>query len=307
MLNCEKNSTSEMIAMTLQTIAVLMPGDMGHAVGGALREHGHEVITCLAGRGEHTRELAGLAGLKDVDNLLAVVEQADLILSILPPAAAVEQAETVAGEMRSTGRKPVYVDCNAISPETAGKIAGIIEETGAAVIDAGIIGLAPGKGTGPRFYVSGPDTTAMLSLDGKGFSVISIGERMGEASALKMVYAGLTKGTWTLHTAVLLAAQKLGVLDTLLEEFEGSQAAALTAMRARVPFLPADSGRWVGEMEEIAATFSEASVTSGFHDGAADIFRLLAKTPFASETRQTMDKSRTLEEALQVYERYVDK
>jgi len=292
--------------MTLQTIAILMPGDMGHAVGGALREHDHEVITCLSGRGEHTRKLAGLAGLKDVGSLRAVVEQADLILSILPPAAATEQAESVAREMQSTGRKPVYVDCNAISPDTASKIAGGIEETGARFIDAGIIGLAPGKGAGPRFYVSGSDTAPMMSLDGRGFSVVAMGERVGEASSLKMVYAGLTKGTWTLHTAVLLAAQRLGVLGTLLEEFEGSQTAALNAMRARVPFLPADSGRWVGEMEEIAATFSEASVTSGFHDGAADIFRLLAKTPFANETRQTMDRSRTLEEAVKVFEGYLE-
>ena len=92
--------------------------------------------------------------------------------------------------------------------------------------------------------------------------------------------------------------------ETLFAEFENSQASTLAAMRARVPFLPADSARWVGEMEEIAATFSQAGVTSGFHDGAADIFRLLAKTPFAEETRQTMDKSRTLEEALEVFERF---
>ncbi|MGI9354845.1 MAG: DUF1932 domain-containing protein [Rhizobiaceae bacterium] len=293
--------------MTSQTIAVLMPGDMGHAVGRALRKHGHEVITCLKGRGEHTHKLAELAGLKYVASLRAIVEQTDLILSILPPAAAIEQAKAVAREMRATGCKPIYVDCNAISPHTANRVAEIIEEADALFIDAGIIGLAPGKGAGPRFYVSGPNTGPMMSLDGKGFSVIAMGERVGEASALKMVYAGLTKGTWTLHTAVLLAAQKLGVMDTLLEEFEGSQTAALAAMRARVPFLPADSSRWIGEMEEIAASFSEAGVTSGFHEGAAEIFHLLAKTPFAIETRQTMDRSRTLEEALQVFECYVDK
>jgi hypothetical protein len=122
-----------------------------------------------------------------------------------------------------------------------------------------------------------------------------------------MVYAGLTKGTWTLQTAVLLSAQRLGVLDPLLDEFGISQQGPLDAMRARVPFLPADSGRWIGEMEEIAATFASAGVTSGFHDGAADIFRLLAQTPFAAETRATLDTSRTLEEALAVYADHIDK
>lgn len=296
-----------MSSATLTTIAILMPGDMGHAVGNSLRLHGHEVITCLAGRGDHTLKLSDTAGLVDVGSLKAVVEQADLILSILPPASAIEQARQISHEMSAVGKFPTYVDCNAVSPETVRTIATIMEKVGAPFIDAGIIGLAPGHGSGPRFYVSGPDVTPMTELDGKGFSVIPMGETIGQASALKMVYAALTKGTWTLHTAVLLAAQKLGVADALIHEFEQSQRPALAAMRARVPFLPADSARWVGEMEEIASTFAAAGVSDSFHIGAADMFRLLAQTPFATETRQTMDKTRTLEEALSVYQEYTDK
>lgn len=291
--------------MTAHTIAILMPGDMGHAVGRVLREHGHDVVVALDGRGAHTRALAKDAGLRDVGSIASAVGAADLILSILPPAAALQQAEQVANAMQATGTNPVYVDCNAVSPETVKQVATVIETAGAAFIDAGIIGLAPGKGTGPRFYVSGPDVDAMLALDGKGFEVIEAGETIGAASALKMVYAGLTKGTWTLQTAVLLAAHRLGVIDPLLKEFEHSQGAALTAMRAKIPFLPADSSRWVGEMEEIAATFASAGVSPGFHDGAADIFRILAQTPFASETRADMDTSRTLEEALAVYADFI--
>jgi len=291
--------------MTIKTIAILMPGDMGHAVGRVLRDHDFEVVTALEGRGECTLALSRKAGLRDVGSVRNAVEAADLILSILPPAAAVTQAQQVAEAMNASGKMPVYVDCNAISPETAKRVAAVLEAAGASFIDAGIIGLAPGKGTGPRFYISGPNVDAMLALDGKGFQVIRSGENIGEASALKMVYAGLTKGTWTLQTAVLLAAQKLGVIDPLLEEFEFSQGGTLNAMRARVPFLPADSARWVGEMEEIAATFASAGVSSGFHDGAADIFRILAQTPFASETRANMDTTRTLEDALSAYEDYV--
>ena len=291
--------------MTTETIAILMPGDMGHAVGRALREHGHDVICALEGRGAATRKLAGEAGLRDVGGVAEAVAGADMILSILPPAAALTQAEAVAAAMTAGGRRPVYVDCNAISPETAKQVGDVITAAGAPFIDAGIIGLAPGKGGGTRFYVSGPDTAPMLALDGKGFRVIATGNAVGEASSLKMVYAGLTKGTWTLQTAVLLTAARLGVLDALLEEFGISQKAPLEAMRARVPFLPADSARWVGEMEEIAATFASAGVSPGFHDGAAEIFRLLAQTPYAEETRATLDTSRTLEEALATYVKYV--
>lgn len=290
--------------MTTQTIAILMPGDMGHAVGRVLLQHGHDVITCLLGRGEHTCSLSRQAGLREVDSLDDVVLQADMILSILPPAAAEEQANAVATAMRNTGKTPVYVDCNAISPQTAQRVARIVTDAGASFIDTGIIGLAPGRAgnsEGPRFYVSGDVLEPMLALDGHGIRVVKAGDHYGEASGLKMVYAGLTKGTWTLHTAILLAAKRLGVLDTLLEEFAFSQASALSAMRAQVPFIPADSNRWIGEMEEIASTLSDTGVTSGFHDGAAAIFRLLAETPLAQETRADMDRSRTLEQALEIY------
>ncbi len=289
--------------MQTNTIAILMPGDMGHAVGRRLRAAGHDVICALDGRGAHTHQLAAEGGLRDVGSLGAVVAEADMILSILPPAAAPGLADLVANQMRSLGRAPIYVDCNAIAPATTIGIGQVIARAGATFIDAGIIGMPPGraKGEGPRFYVSGPDTAPMTALDGKGFQVIPMGGEIGQGSAIKMTYAGLTKGTWTLHAAVLLAAKQMGVAEALLREFEGSQSEALGKMRATLPFIPADSARWVGEMEEISKAFSDAGVSPDFHEGAAEIFRLLARTPFAAETRADMDRSRTLEQALLVY------
>lgn len=284
--------------MTTDTIAVLMPGDMGHAVGKALADAGYDVVTCLSGRSERTRALAEAGGLRDLDSLDAVATEASLVLSILPPASAMGLARDMAAAMERSGARPVYVDCNAISPGTVRDIANVIEAVGAPFIDAGIIGTKPGIGPGPRFYVSGADTAPMQALDGKGFQVLGLGPEPGRASAIKMCYAGLTKGTWTLHTAVLLAAEAQGLTAELRAELEYSQGQALAQMEACVPRLPADSGRWIGEMEEIAKTFADAGVTPGFHEGAAEIFRLLSQTPFASETREIIDESRTLEETL---------
>ncbi|NQU59517.1 MAG: NAD(P)-dependent oxidoreductase [Rhodospirillales bacterium] len=289
--------------MTNDVIAVLMPGDMGHATGRVLAARGHQVITCLDGRSERTVALAGAAGLQDAGSLDAVVENASLILSILPPAAALGQAGDVAGAIGRTGgrtgKPPVYVDCNAVSPGTAKAIAGVIGAAGASFIDAGIIGTKPdGIGPGPRFYVSGADTSPMEALDGKGFQVKPLGPEPGRASAIKMCYAGLTKGTWTLQTSVMLAAEAQGLTAELLDEFEYSQGQALAQMEAMIPRIPVDSERWIGEMEEIAKTFSDAGVTPGFHEGAAAIFRVLAQTPYAAETRETMDQTRTLEETV---------
>lgn len=280
------------------TVAILMPGDMGHGVGEALIQRGHRVVSPLGGRSDHTRGLAARAGIEDVDTIDNAVAAADLILSILPPDRAVPQAAAVAEAMVRTGTTPAYADCNAISPDTMAEVAAALADTGAAVIDCGIVGLNPIKSPPTRFYVSGPDTTAIEAIACDALKVIPIGTEIGKGSALKMVYAAGTKGVWTLQTALLLTAARSGVLDALLGELEYSQSAQLAAMRSRIPVIPADSERWVPEMEEIARTFASVGVTDGFHKGAAEIFRVMAETPFASETRETLDHSRTMEQTL---------
>ena len=290
--------------MDNKTIAVISMGDMGHAVGRSLRESGHEVITCLAGRSAKTLEMAERAGVRDVESLNNLVDEAEILLSILPPSSALQLAQDTMKARKENGRQLIYVDCNAISPATAQEIATIIDSAGAKFIDSGIIGFAPGKDT-PRFYVSGEDTSAMQGLHGCGFTVIHCGETPGQASATKMCYAALTKGTFTLHTALLMAANSLGVYETVIEEFRFSQASVLQAMENRVPFISADSKRWIGEMEEIANTFRKAGVTGSFHDGAAAVLEVLAKTPFAQETRESLDHTRTLDQAIGEYVKHI--
>ena len=154
--------------MGLSTIAILSPGDMGHGVGKALREHGYDVITCLDGRSERTRELAEAGGFRDVPSLEETVGQADLIMSILVPAQAVGVARSVADAMRSTGVSRPFADCNAVSPQTARTMAAIINGAGGDYIDGGIIGGSPARGARPNIYISGPSAALMDELDGKG-------------------------------------------------------------------------------------------------------------------------------------------
>lgn len=291
--------------MSLPCIAIMAPGDMGHAVGRVLREHGHDVVTCLAGRSARTCGLAEMAGLRDVSDLDALVGEAAMVLSIVPPALAVQQAEDMAAAMKRTGASPVFVDCNAVSPQTMAEVARAVEGAGAPLIDCAIIGTGPTPTNVPRFYVTGADTAPMTALNGKGIEVIALSGPAGRASALKMAYAGLTKGTNALYTAVLMAAERMGLFDELVAEFEHSQPAALKNMKARISRLPADSGRWIREMEEIAETFRAAGVPGNFHDGAAQVFRILEQTPFAQETRQTIDASRTMEQSVKEFARHL--
>ena len=280
--------------MTLNKVAILSPGAMGHAVGRVLAEHGVDIMTCLAGRSERTHRLASAAGFTEMPTLEDLVCEADLVLSILVPGDAEAIACQLAGALKATGAQPYIADCNAISPMRSAKIETIIQSAGGRFIDASIIGPPPGQGAPPRFYVSGIHAEVMLPLDGKGIVVKSLGETIGRASGIKMCYAALTKGTSTLQVALLTAAESMGLTEELRQELAYSQAAALQSMESTIPRLPSNAHRWVGEMEEIASTFAQVGVTSHFHLGAAAIYRLLQATSFAHESPETIDPDRTL-------------
>ena len=291
--------------MSLKTIAILSPGDMGHGVGQALSSSGYDVITCLAGRSQRTKDLARVAGFRDVPTLAGMVTEADLILSILVPAEAVGVARSVADAMREVDVSRPFADCNAVSPATANRMASIIDTAGGDYIDGGIIGGSPARGAVPRIYTSGPSAGLMDELDGCGIAVRNLGPEIGRASGIKMCYASMTKGTSALRVAMLTTAQSLGLYDELVVELSHSQQGPLSDMESGIPGLPANAGRWIGEMEEIAATFDAVGVTPGFHQGAAEMFRMLAATPFADESPETVDRGRTLKETIRVAATYL--
>ena len=282
----------------VKTVAIMSPGDMGHSVGNVLGDNGFNVITCLEGRSSRTKELAEKGNFRVVDSMDQMVQEADLILSILVPSRAKDLAEEVSAAMKRSGGTSYFVDCNAISPKSAKELEVIINSAGGNFIDGGIIGTAPAKGDTPRFYVSGPDAQVATELNGKGIIVKSVGNEIGQASGIKMCYAALTKGTNTLQVALLTAAEKMGLTEALREEFEFSQKAHLNSMENGISRLPANAHRWIGEMEEISSTFEDLGVTPHFHKGAAEIYKLLNSTPFATETPETIDQNRTVWETI---------
>ncbi|MBC7236537.1 MAG: DUF1932 domain-containing protein [Chloroflexi bacterium] len=284
--------------MTVQTAAILSPGDMGHSVGQRLREHGLRVITCLEGRSERTRQLAAKARIEDVGSYEEMVKQADLILSILVPAQAVAAAERVAAAIETTASDVAYVDCNAIAPQTARRIEQIMALAGARFIDAGIIGPPPRGNARTRFYVSGKHTAIMLALNERGLQVIDLQGPAGQASAFKMCYAALTKGLTALCTELLTAAHALGISEPLAKELSESQAELYMRMRRGVPAMPAKARRWIGEMEEIAATFEALGLTPDILHGAAEMYRLVASTTLAERTPEDTTPLPSLEEVV---------
>jgi L-threonate 2-dehydrogenase len=286
----------------------MSPGDMGHAIGATLRHGGGlRVITCLAGRSPRTRALAAAAGIEDTGSDDALVREADVLLSVLVPAEALALAERLAPAIRATAqsredsRPLVYADLNAIAPQTARRIGEVVTGAGARFVDGGIIGGPPQPGaSSPRIYLSGPDAPALAALGNHGLDVRCMGGDIGQASGLKMCYAALTKGLTALGTELLTAARALGLSDALRAELESSQSGVLRQLERGVPGMPPKAYRWVGEMEEIAATFGALGLTPRMLLGAADLYRFVAQTPLGRETPEERTRGTTLDEVVDI-------
>jgi 3-hydroxyisobutyrate dehydrogenase-like beta-hydroxyacid dehydrogenase len=286
---------------SIASVGLLSPGDMGHSVGKVLVHGGMPVHTCLSGRSQRSADLAASAGLTLADSLEDLVNEVDLFLSIVPPARATEVARSIADAVKSTGTDLLYLDCNAIAPETTREVGSIVEGAGGEFIDGGIIGPPPKiDGPGPRVYVSGAGADSLTQLRDNGLDIRPIGDVVGHASGIKMCYAALTKGLTALGTELLVAAEALGLTEPLRAEFEFSQKQLLDHFERQIPGMPPKAYRWVGEMEEIAKTFEDVGMTPKMLLGAADMYRLVGETELANETPEQRKRGQDLRDVVEI-------
>lgn len=283
--------------MTVETVGVMSPGDMGSGVGGVLKRNGFTVLTALEGRSESSRQRAAEQGIEDAGTLDDLVRKCDLVLSILVPSEAISFAQDIAEAIVRTDAEVAVADCNAVSPATGVQIGDVITAAGGKFIDAGIIGGTPRNGAVPRFYASGEHAAVLAELDGKGITVPVLDGPIGHASGIKMCYAAITKGTAALYASTLMTASSLGLYEDLISELQASQAKTLAEME-RVKSISARAFRWIGEMEEIAATFEQAGTTPNIHKGAAETFQQIADSSIGHERVGTVDGERTLEQTI---------
>lgn len=294
----------------INRIAIVGAGDMGSSVAAELRRNGFDVTTCLEGRSNRSRKLATRAGMRAVENLEVLVADADLLLSIIPPSAAVGFARRIVPLIGQTSSQTLIVECNAVAPTTVREIASIAATHGVDFQDVGIVGSPPRAGRIPvRFYTSGPHEGILRRIETARIAVKPLGAEIGRASAMKMMYASLNKGTNALRAAAILAAEQLGVGEDLRKEVEHNLPEVYEALLNRMPTIACDAARWTGEMREIAATYEAVGLTSGFHEGAEWIFELLSHSSIAGESRDEATKiGRTLPEVTEIYHRtLVDK
>ena len=260
----------------IPVVAIVAAGNMGAAVARRLNEHGVKVLTTLAGRGAASVARAEAAGMTNVplDGLIA----AELVLSILPPAHALSFAQQTAPLLLAAERKPVFVDCNAVSPETVQQIGAVIAAAGAPFVDASIIGLPPKPGqASPHFYACGASASRVQALSQFGLDVRVLDGPIGAASALKMSYAGINKGVAAIAAAMILAASRSGATEALYQEMSESLPGLLNSLGRQVPDMLPKAYRWVGEMREIAAYAGEDAAAREVFVGFAALFERIAR------------------------------
>jgi 3-hydroxyisobutyrate dehydrogenase-like beta-hydroxyacid dehydrogenase len=233
-------------------VGLVHPGEMGAAVGDQLVANGHEVLWASDGRSDATRARA--SAFRDAQTLEAL-RDAEVVLSICPPHAALGVAQELAGY------DGVYVDANAISPMTAAKVASHFPQ----FVDGGIVG-GPPREPGTTLYLTGERADDVAALFAGSHLATEI---VPDASAVKMVYAAWSKRTAAMLLAIRDVAQHFGV-----EEDWRRAAPELEERLARAERSAATKGwRWIGEMEEIADTFAAAGEPDGFHRAAAEVYR----------------------------------
>jgi 3-hydroxyisobutyrate dehydrogenase-like beta-hydroxyacid dehydrogenase len=257
--------------MPVKTVALLHPGEMGSAIGACLVRRGLRVVWASAERSAETRSRAIASGLQDVGSLERALDAADLVLSVCPPHGALALAREVAGH----GFEGVFVDANAIAPETARSVGRAVQKAGASFVDGGIIGPPPVESGRTRLYLSGGPARDVAALfSGTNMEAIALDAPAGAASALKACYAGWTKGATALLAAIRALAESEGVAAPLLAEWRLSQP-GLDKRSEAVTVQARKAWRWIGEMEEIAASFEAVGLPGGFHLASADLYRKL--------------------------------
>ena len=285
----------------MQTVGVVSPGAMGSALAAALARGGARVVATLAGRSERTAGLAGAAPIEALPDLGAVVREADVVLSVVPPEAAPGVAADIARaatELRGSephGRLPLLADLNAIAPATVRGFG----DLGLELVDGSISGPPPRAGRRPtRLYLSGTRAEEVAALPFESVDVTVVGPDVGSASAVKMSTASVYKGTTALLAQALLAAQENGVLEHVVADLRAAAPELLADLERRLTLATTKARRYVGEMREIADTQAAADLTPALFEGIAEVYERLAQTPLSGSSLEEVNAEARLADVL---------
>lgn len=267
--------------MGLERIGILSIGEMGYHWARVLRAHGAGVLSCAGDRSEGTRRRAESAGVRLVPSLDILVSQVDLVVSIVIPFAAVQVAQGVARAISRTGKTGlIYMDANAISPMTAEAVGHVLTRAKTDYVDGCIIGSAAKMDQGTVVYVSGPHAQSLCALNELGLCVKVLGPGATQASAFKVLHAGLTKGLAGLFIELLVGAERLGLLDETLADYERTYPGLLQKVGQSTLSLPLHAARRSEEMAELSDTLRHFGLNPIVLPSVGKVLRAIADLKF---------------------------
>jgi len=249
--------------VSYKKIGILSIGEMGFHWAKLLKSHGVEVLTFDQDRGDVSRKRGENAGVQSVGSMAELVQSSELIVSIVVPSAATRVALNVADAVKKSGRKNLlFLDANAISPMTADEIAAVLTPAGVAFVDGCIIGSAAKMGKGTIVYVSGQQASRLQSLESFNIPIKVLGPNTNQASAFKVVYAGLTKGLQGLFCELFMGARRFGLLKELTAQYEDSFPGLIDKVSSSIVGLRIHARRRAEEMDELKRTFNHHGMES---------------------------------------------
>lgn len=274
------------------TVGLVGAGFMGAGMGKALLDGGAHVVTSVAGRSDRTRRLVVDRGLTILERLDDVLDAADVVLSIVPPATALAAAGEVAGAVARTGRTPLFADLNAVAPPTVAAVAEVLADLD--VVDGSISGGPPDRSPGATVYFSGPRAAEIAGLPWNGsIEPVIVSDRLGAASAVKMCTASVYKGLGALMVNALATAHTHGVVDLVVADLE-----RMFNPVDKVALSAAKSGRFVGEMLEIAATQRDAGLSPALFEAVAEVWRAVSTTELAHAAPEDVGRNGDAEDVV---------
>ncbi|MFE7805890.1 DUF1932 domain-containing protein [Streptomyces sp. NPDC057430] len=247
-------------------MGILHPGSMGAAVAACAAANGQRVLWCAAGRSAASAARAEKYSLEAVASLAELLDQADVVISLCPPAA----AEEVAHQVAEHGLRGVFVEANAIAPERVKCIASLLPEA-EAVVDAAVVGSPPVGGKSPTLYLSGatgPVEIVAKVFEGTAVRTRWLGEELGQASALKLSYTTFQKVNRVLAALSLGIAREHGV-DAELMAIAAKRNGSYLAEPEYVAKTAARAWRWGPELDEAADMLAAAGLPDAMVRAAA--------------------------------------
>jgi 3-hydroxyisobutyrate dehydrogenase-like beta-hydroxyacid dehydrogenase len=249
----------------MSTVGILFPGELGTALATLLKARGHRLVTTAAGRSARTRQAARRAGFRLLPSLREVAGESDIVISLVPPRAALPVARAFA---RAAAARPLYVDANSVSPVTAAKIEKALKARGIPFVDAAIHGLASRLGTDGVLYLSGMRAEEVARLFGRSIPIRRLGRKAGGASALKMLTGGLNKGLAALYFELQDAASRAGLAVPLVEAYRDQYPGIMAVVDRITPSYAKHAARRADELRELERAMKHWGLSAEVIHGA---------------------------------------